>query len=262
MTLITAQPQTRRRSVSRFKVYADDAREPVVVEVAGHPHAHRHRLAAKAGARRLKRSPNECVTVSGDSDGDEMSMVVKLDPDATYTADALAAAFNVSDRAVRRWRKRRRGRLPNPFYVGRVPCWTGRGSWHGWRIGNRRRWRESNSNQTRIVPGCTIWPQPKINPRQRYRITYSTGMKLPSGKPERKTITGSTDLETTVELATKLNRRNERVRTGLDAITEADFDANARRSASEHLDDYRKSLIAAGCDPKHVRQIPQTRGTC
>ena len=196
--------------------------------------------------------------VSGDSDGDEMSMVVNSIPmpptplthwlpHSTCRIVLFVAGENAGAAIAQSVLCRSGSLLDGSGALGM----DGESATGGDGVKATRR--------PRNVPGCTIWPQPKINPRQRYRITYSTGMKLPSGKPERKTITGSTDLETTVELATKLNRRNERVRTGLDAITEADFDANARRLASEHLDDYRKSLIAAGCDPKDVRQMHDKR---
>jgi transposase-like protein len=50
---------------------------------------------------------------------------VKLDPDATYTDKALASAFGVSDRQLRRWRDNRQMRFPKPFMRGRTPCWKG-----------------------------------------------------------------------------------------------------------------------------------------
>jgi hypothetical protein len=50
---------------------------------------------------------------------------IKLDPDATYNKLAVAGAFQVTERAVEKWMKKRGG-FPKPFYVGRTPYWRGR----------------------------------------------------------------------------------------------------------------------------------------
>jgi hypothetical protein len=55
----------------------------------------------------------------------EQPQVRKLDPDATYTAEDLAAYYGVTVRQLHRWRKDRRKRFPKPFGPGRVPSWKG-----------------------------------------------------------------------------------------------------------------------------------------
>lgn len=50
---------------------------------------------------------------------------IVLDARATYSQPALAAALGVSERTVRRWR-RKRGAFPRPFTLGTGgPKWTG-----------------------------------------------------------------------------------------------------------------------------------------
>jgi integrase len=101
-----------------------------------------------------------------------------------------------------------------------------------------------------IVPGVSIWPQPKKNPRMRYRLTYGP-------KDDRTTITASTDLETTVEMAFELSKRRERKRVGLLKPDEERYGEQGLRHIKEHLDEYRLHLEAAGCGPRHVSQMHQ-----
>lgn len=99
-----------------------------------------------------------------------------------------------------------------------------------------------------VVPGVSIWPQPKRNPRQRYRISYG-----PRGKV--KTITASTDMESTVELAMQISRRRERQRLGLDAPDDDRRRQEADRKLTDHLADWRDALKHAGLSRKHVAQM-------
>jgi predicted DNA-binding transcriptional regulator AlpA len=51
---------------------------------------------------------------------------IRIDPDATYTNQTLAAALGVSVRCLEKWRRDRRMRFPRPFFMGRTPHWRGR----------------------------------------------------------------------------------------------------------------------------------------
>jgi predicted DNA-binding transcriptional regulator AlpA len=43
-----------------------------------------------------------------------------------YSQSAVATALCVTERAIEKWRKKRRNRFPAPFKMGRTPYWTGR----------------------------------------------------------------------------------------------------------------------------------------
>lgn len=48
-----------------------------------------------------------------------------FDPSAIYSQQDLAAMLEVSERLIHKMRRARRGRLPQPFFMGRKPFWRG-----------------------------------------------------------------------------------------------------------------------------------------
>lgn len=50
--------------------------------------------------------------------------VIVVDAGAAYDKAAVASLFDVTERAVEKWRKKR-AKFPRPFYVGRTPYWRG-----------------------------------------------------------------------------------------------------------------------------------------
>jgi len=95
------------------------------------------------------------------------------------------------------------------------------------------------SNKRVIVPGISIWPQPKSNPRQRYKLTWTTGDRGDDGKLIRHTESASTDLQVTVEKARKIARRLERRRLGLSTAAEDRTEEQFGRPLAEHLEEWR-----------------------
>jgi integrase len=106
-----------------------------------------------------------------------------------------------------------------------------------------------------IIPGVSIWPQPKRARRERYKITYDTGRKDSSDKAIRKTVRASADLNVTLELATRISKRLERRRLGIISGAEHRRDEQSELPLVKHLEDYRKHLEHAGKTTKHVRQM-------
>jgi integrase len=115
------------------------------------------------------------------------------------------------------------------------------------------------------IPGVSIW-KPKGRPRARYRITYyvpctpytDAGGRVRTTRA--KTVTASTDLQATVELAAQHSSRRERIRVGLAAATDERYATEDRKPVRQHLADYRDALKAAGRDAKHVNQMHDSAG--
>lgn len=50
---------------------------------------------------------------------------VKIDPDAAYGIDALAAALGISRTTLWRWHRKGRNKFPRCYHVGVRPMWLG-----------------------------------------------------------------------------------------------------------------------------------------
>src|SRR5687767_3608461 len=98
------------------------------------------------------------------------------------------------------------------------------------------------------VPGVSIWPQPKKNPRQRYRMTYTRN-------GERRTIYASTDLQTTVEMAIEISKDIERERVGLAKSDDFRHAEQDRIPTDKHLEQWHQFMLDDGCTPRHAKQF-------
>lgn len=100
-----------------------------------------------------------------------------------------------------------------------------------------------------MIRGVSIY-KPKARSRKTDPWLVAYG---PRGN--RKTVSGSTDKNITIELASKLARTLERVKAGIASPDELRYEEQAVRPVLTHLDDYERALIDQGRTAKHAKQM-------